>query len=706
MPASRFKIALHGHTIVLAIVCMLMLSVALWMILSTHDHLEDLSETDAHRKSEQLASMFHETMGPSAVDATDVARFVASARMVDHLSYLVVTDSVGAVRGAINEAGALRAGYRQPSATVSSDTAQQLFRFVHPLETTMFTGELFVGMEKQPLVAGVQKDKQSLRWVGWALLFVAIVLMASIGRFHALELSMSTLRQARRDLALQKGSLESEVHEQREKEAQLKQSEERYRSLLETTMEAAFKDLERQKKNLEKEVEEKTATQEVLNQTMRRLRMLNGIERMIVDEEPLDAIVSNAVDELQEILGADRISVIQVDKENGLVRIKAETGQDIRDEEDEQTLPLEWYRPFRKGLFVARNLGRMDELAEIEKRALEIGIQSYCRVTLTAGESVAGALHVAHSQPAQFDEAYLKVVRDVADLLSIALRQHVHQQERQRYNEELIAERDRAEEMARLKTAFLTNMTHEIRTPLSGIIGFAQVLHEELDDERQEFASLIQTAGQRLMSTINSVLDLSRLQADKATLNMEALDASRVVEHALQLLAPLATQRGVEFRYDVDADLEAMLDRKGLETVVNNLVGNAFKFTEEGSVTVQLFREQSDLALVVTDTGIGISSDFLPLLFDEFRQEHMGADRPAEGSGLGLAITSRIVEKMNGRIEVESAPGEGSTFRVVFKNALASESEKDTSSTTPDRTPVPPGTTNGGGTLNKGTAAR
>ena len=135
---------------------------------------------------------------------------------------------------------------------------------------------------------------------------------------------------------------------------------------------------------------------------------------------------------------------------------------------------------------MARNLERMPELAPMEAQALEEGIRCYCRVTLTAGEKLAGALNVAFSSGERFDEDVLKVIRDVADLLSIAFRQHAHNDERQRYQEELIAERDRAEEMARLKTAFLTNMTHEIRTPLSGIIGFAQVLDEELDDEQKK----------------------------------------------------------------------------------------------------------------------------------------------------------------------------------------------------------------------------
>lgn len=672
MSFSRFKPVFYRHTTFVGVVCLALLGVALWMILYSHDHLERISESQAESKSELIARQFAQAMAPVETDSLDVDRFIKAARAIDHVAYLVVTDSSGVEVAFLNAALARRAGYRIPINSPEGGTASNLYRFGHPIDAPGFRGHMFLGFEREPIASGLQGDKRLLQFSGWVLLVVAFLLMASIGRFHVLEVSMSRLRKARRDLALQKGSLESEVFEQKEKEVQLKQSEERYRSLLESTMQSAFKDLERQKKDLEKEVEEKTATQKVLRRTTRRLRMLNGIERKIVNEETLDSIVGHAVDELHDLLAADRISVLQIDTVSGMVSVRAESGKNLNAANEEGQVPLDWYRPFKKGLFVARNLQRMDERFPIENMAIEHGIMSYCRVTLTAGEQVAGALHVAHAEAGQFDEEYLKVVRDVADLLSIALRQHVHGIERKKYNEELIAERDRAEEMARLKTAFLTNMTHEIRTPLSGIIGFAQVLHEELDDERKEFASHIQTAGKRLMDTINSVLDLSRLQADKASLQMKTLDASAIVKESLKVLLPLAQSRSLDYRIDVPDGVEATLDEKALETVVNNLVGNAIKFTEKGFVSISMVDRGPDLQLEVSDSGIGISEEFMPLLFDEFRQEYMGADRPAEGSGLGLAITSRIVEKMNGRLEVESRQGEGSTFRVVFVDALTS----------------------------------
>ena len=234
------------------------------------------------------------------------------------------------------------------------------------------------------------------------------------------------------------------------------------------------------------------------------------------------------------------------------------------------------------------------------------------------------------------------------------------------YEQKLIKERDRAEEMARLKTAFLANMSHEIRTPLSGIIGFAQVLDEELDDERREFTGLIQQSAKRLLDTINSVLHLSKLEANKQSFEMRKLNVSEVVNNSVRMLEPLAKAKGLDLSTELGTEQFFRLDQPALESIVNNLVGNAIKFTDQGHITIRVQQEGEHLRIQVEDSGVGISNTFLPILFDEFRQEHMGADRPHEGSGLGLAITSRLVDRMGGKIEVESTLGKGTCFTITF----------------------------------------
>jgi len=387
---------------------------------------------------------------------------------------------------------------------------------------------------------------------------------------------------------------------------------------------------------------------------------------MLVEETVLEDVVQHALEQIQGLIGVTRASVIRLDAGREVAVILAQVGKDFGDVKTHSSMLVEQFRAFNRGVFVTRDISDLSDRSPVEDSLLEEGINSYCRITLTVGETIAGALFVGSVDRAAFDEESLKVLRDVADLLSIAFRQHMHKEEQSRYESELIAERDRAEEMARLKTAFLTNMSHEIRTPLSGIIGFAQVLHEELPRKHQEFTGLIQDAAKRLLLTINSVLDLSKLEADKESLSFRVLDVSQVVTDTVRVLESLAKRKDLTLQVFAEDEVPARLDRNAIEAIVNNLVGNAIKFTADGSIDVSVTSDSELAVIEVADTGVGISEAFLPHLFDEFRQEYMDVDRPHEGSGLGLAITSRLVTKMGGRINVKSEVGEGTVFRVAF----------------------------------------
>ena len=236
---------------------------------------------------------------------------------------------------------------------------------------------------------------------------------------------------------------------------------------------------------------------------------------------------------------------------------------------------------------------------------------------------------------------------------------------------ELVVAKEQAEEMVRLKDAFLANMSHEIRTPLTGILGFAQILADEVVEEQREWVELIERSGQRLMHTLNSVLDLAQLEARSVELSRIPLDVGQEVREVARLLQPLVPER-VELRVEAPpAPLFAELDRSALHRVLNNLIGNALKFTEVGRVSVEVVAESGRVQLHVRDTGIGIAPAFLPHLFDEFKQESSGIDRTHESNGLGLAITKQLTELMGGTISVESIRGVGSVFTVSFAQRLA-----------------------------------
>jgi signal transduction histidine kinase len=227
--------------------------------------------------------------------------------------------------------------------------------------------------------------------------------------------------------------------------------------------------------------------------------------------------------------------------------------------------------------------------------------------------------------------------------------------------------REQAEEAARLKSAILANMSHEVRTPLTAILGFADILREEVADDLYEYADTIRTGGQRLLDTLNDILDYARLDAERAGVLPEPIDAAVVVRESVALLAPLAQQKGLGLHLQSTASsVPATHSAPALGRVVTNLVGNAIKFTERGEVRVSLHAAPDFFAVRVQDTGVGISETFLPELYEAFKQESDGHGRGFEGTGLGLAITKRLVDLMGGEIRVWSRKGEGSLFEVAL----------------------------------------
>ena len=254
--------------------------------------------------------------------------------------------------------------------------------------------------------------------------------------------------------------------------------------------------------------------------------------------------------------------------------------------------------------------------------------------------------------------------------------------EKRQAEEALVQARDEAEEMNRLKDAFLANMSHEIRTPLTAIIGFADLAAAKAAESQRGHIRQIKTSSYRLLNTLNSVLDLSMLEAGTLTLNRDVLDVAAEVQQTVQLLHTLARDKGLDVQVQLPASkVEALLDRACLGRILNNLVGNAIKFTERGEVTVAVHARAEQVEIVVSDTGIGISEAFMPRLFEAFKQESTGLARSHEGTGLGLAITKKLVSLMEGEITVESRKSEGSRFTVAFPRLIT---QPEASTKTPD----------------------
>jgi len=221
----------------------------------------------------------------------------------------------------------------------------------------------------------------------------------------------------------------------------------------------------------------------------------------------------------------------------------------------------------------------------------------------------------------------------------------------------------------------MTDLTHSATLlnapsiPLTSIIGFAEVLQSfDLPDRAQRSTALIHKSGKRLMNTLNSVLDMSQLEAEAMTLHPTEVDVETVLQEAVRIQQRRADDAGVQVQVQVsDAPLLATIDQTAFERVVTHLVDNAIKFSpEQSTVQVCLQSTDSQLQLTVEDRGIGIDEAFLPDLFEAFKQESTGDARAYEGSGLGLAITKRLVDLMDGSICVESTKGKGTTFVVEW----------------------------------------
>ncbi|HEY9162689.1 MAG TPA: ATP-binding protein [Desulfomonilia bacterium] len=234
---------------------------------------------------------------------------------------------------------------------------------------------------------------------------------------------------------------------------------------------------------------------------------------------------------------------------------------------------------------------------------------------------------------------------------------------------ELAVAMEKAQEADRIKSAFLATMSHELRTPLNSIIGFTGIMLQglagPLNEEQRKQMTMVQTSSRHLLSLINDVLDISKIEAGQLDLSMTSFDLKQSIEKIVKLVSPLAEQKGLSLHVDISENVGTIIsDQRRLEQVILNLLNNAIKFTEKGRVGISCGFDHDHCLLTVTDTGIGMRAEELADIFQPFHQIDTGLTRKHEGTGLGLSICKKLLDMMGGSIDVTSELGKGSTFTI------------------------------------------
>jgi signal transduction histidine kinase len=426
------------------------------------------------------------------------------------------------------------------------------------------------------------------------------------------------------------------------------------------------KELEESYASLERKVEERTRElRETLEQQTATAEILRVISSSPTDIQPvLDAVVENAA----RLCGAGDVVIRLVDGET--LRLGAHTG----------SIPLATgafplSRDFVGGRVVLE--GRTIHVPDIlEARAADdfpesiairrnVGYRTVLGAPLLREGMAIGMIVMRRLEVQPFSEKQIQLLKTFADQAVIAI-------ENVRLFKE-IQEKGRQLEIAnRHKSEFLANMSHELRTPLNAIIGFSEVLQErmfgEMNEKQAEYINDIHGSGKHLLSLINDILDLSKIEAGRMELDLTRVHVPSAISNALTLMRERAGRHFVALSSTVDERIgEITADERKFKQILLNLLSNAVKFTPEGGkIDVRARRLDGKVEIAVTDTGIGIAPADHEAVFEEFRQIGRDYTKKAEGTGLGLALTRKFVELHGGSIRLESEPGKGSTFIFTF----------------------------------------
>jgi signal transduction histidine kinase len=247
----------------------------------------------------------------------------------------------------------------------------------------------------------------------------------------------------------------------------------------------------------------------------------------------------------------------------------------------------------------------------------------------------------------------------------------------------------REENTSYMKNVFLTNVSNEIRNPLNGIMGFANVLRTDLAklnrDDLYEFANSISESGESLLRLLNDIFDISRLEVNDVSFELHRCDLKKIISTAVNNYEKTAKDKGLQLVIDNNLDYHILSDYEAISRIANSIIDNAIKFTDKGYIKLSILNKDDEITIIIKDTGIGIDPSYIPLIFEPYRSESLGYSTKYQGAGLSLPLAKKALALMKGDILIESEKGKGTTVNIILKKAT----QKDTPSKSKIKKEIP-----------------
>jgi GAF domain-containing protein/CheY-like chemotaxis protein len=436
-----------------------------------------------------------------------------------------------------------------------------------------------------------------------------------------------------------------------------------------------------------------------LTRSVQELRALGEVSQALSSTLDLEAVLHTIVSRASQLAGTDACTVYEYDEHAGELHLRAT--HDL----DEEVVAELRRTPIRRGEGAAGRMAISHEPVQIPDIAeagayhgglrdvlLKTGTRALLSIPLLRDDHLVGGLTVNKKTPGAFSPEVIDLLKTFAAQSALAI------QNARLFRE--IGDKGRQLEVAdRHKSEFLANMSHELRTPLNAIIGYSEMLQEDAADlgaeQLTDDLKKINAAGKHLLELINAVLDLSKIEAGKMELYLEAFDVAGLVKDIAAVIQPLAAKNANRLEVRCPADIGVMRsDLTKVRQALFNLLSNACKFTDHGTVSLAVAHEEADgrdwVVFAVTDTGIGMTPDQLTRLFEAFSQADAATTRKYGGTGLGLALSRRLCRMMGGDVTVESEAGRGSTFTIRLPAEVA-EHQEEPAAPAPAPDGIPPG---------------